>query len=108
MPWDKISRFHSTCKIWVKAWLTGFIVYDKVFSKDFQLILKNAENNYTANAKTYTNQINSLENEIAAIKVEIANPNVDNILAIVTKNCNITSMETYEYYYKYSDSLSWS
>ena len=69
-------------------------------------LLKNAENNYTANAKTYTNQINSLENEIAAIKVEIANPNVDNILAIVTKNCNITSMETYEYYYKYSDSLS--
>ena len=68
--------------------------------------LRDAQLNYNNSAQVYTNQIKSLESEIADIKTEIANPNVDNILAIVTKNCNISSRETYEYYNKYSDSLS--
>ena len=68
--------------------------------------LRDAQLNYNNSAQVYTNQIKSLESEIADIKTEIEKPNVDNILAIVTKNCNISSRETYEYYNKYSDSLS--
>lgn len=63
--------------------------------------LQTAEENYKQQASAYTNSIKQLEGEVAEIQAEISNPNVDNILSIVTKNCNISSRETYEYYYKY-------
>ena len=68
--------------------------------------LRDAQLNYTNSAKVYTNQITALESEITELEKEIANPNVDNILAIIAQNCNISSLETYEYYYRYSDSIS--
>lgn len=69
-------------------------------------MLTNAQQNYAAAIKPYKDKISRLESEIATIDAEIANPNVDGILTIVTRNCNISSSQTYEYYYKYSDSLS--
>ena len=68
-------------------------------------LLKNAENNYKSQASVYTNQIQQLENEIITAEAEITNPSVDSILEIVAKNNNISSIETYEYYYKYSTSI---
>ena len=70
------------------------------------VMLQNAKDNYNSSAQIYTEKIDVLENDITAIEAEISNPNVDNILTIVTQNCNISSKETYEYYYKYADSLS--
>ncbi len=69
------------------------------------IMLENAQQNYSRSAKIYTEKIDVLENEISNLEKEVANPNVDNVLSIVAKNCNISSMEIYEYYYKYCDSL---
>ena len=70
------------------------------------VMLTNAQQNYAAAIKPYKDKISGLESEIAAIDTELANPNVDSILAIVTQNSNISSQEVYNYYYKYSDSIT--
>lgn len=64
-------------------------------------LLKSAEENYKSNTSVYTNKINKLKDEVSAIEAEIDNPSVDNILAIVSQNCNISSKEAREYYNKY-------
>ena len=69
-------------------------------------MLYNAQQNYASSVKGYNDRIEQLENEIDELETEKANPNVDKILTIVTKNCNITSRETYEYYNKYSNKLN--
>lgn len=68
--------------------------------------LQNAEAKYKSSLKVYTEKITALENEISAIEAEVSNPNVDKILTICAQNNNTSSKEIYEYYYKYSDSLS--
>lgn len=70
-------------------------------SETKNIMLRNAQENYSNSAKAYTNQINSLENEIGTLEAEIKNPNVDSILSIVARNCNISSKEAHEYYNKY-------
>lgn len=69
-------------------------------------MLTNAQQNYAAAIKPYKDKISRLESEIATIDAEIANPNVDSILNIVARNCGISSKEAYQYYNKYSSSLS--
>lgn len=70
------------------------------------LSLENAKLKYKSSSKVYDDKITALENEISAIEAEISNPNVDKILTICAQNSNTSSKEIYEYYYKYSDSLS--
>lgn len=70
-------------------------------SETKNIMLRNAKENYSNSAKAYTDQINSLENEIGTLKAEIQNPNVDSILSIVAKNCNMSSKEVHKYYNKY-------
>ncbi len=66
-----------------------------------EMQLKNAERKYNAGVKECVDKQNTLNKEITAIGKEVRNPNVDSILAVVAKNCNITSKEAYTYYYKY-------
>lgn len=70
-------------------------------SETKNIMLKNAEENYSNSATIYTDQINSLNNEITTLEAEIQNPTIDSILSIVARNCNISAKETYEYYNKY-------
>ncbi len=70
------------------------------------VMLTNAQQNYAAAVKPYKDKVSRLESEIATIDAEIENPNVDKILTIVTQNCNISSQKTYEYYNKYSSSIT--
>ena len=68
-------------------------------------LLKTEEDNYKQSASVYTKQCNQLRDEIASIDAEITSPNVDNILSNVAKNCNITSLEVYQYYSQYSNCI---
>lgn len=70
-------------------------------SETRDIMLRNAQQNYSNSAKSYTDKINRLENEIGTLEAEIQNPNVDSILYIVARNCNISSKEAHEYYNKY-------
>lgn len=74
-------------------------------SETRNIMLYNLQQNQTSDVRPYKEKISNLEAEIAIIDVEISNPNVDNILAIVTRNCNISFIETYEYYDKYSKDI---
>ena len=71
-----------------------------------QSALQNAENKHNAAVKKCVDNKNALNGEINALKKEVNNPNEDTILAIVAENCNMTSKEIYEYYYKYLDYIS--
>ena len=64
--------------------------------------LKDAEDRYKATAKQYTEQIDSLEEDITDLEAEITNPNVDCILAIVAEECDLSSEEVEQYYDMYS------
>lgn len=57
-------------------------------------------------AQDRTKKINAIESEINELKAKIAAPDADSVLTIMAKNCNISSIEIYEYYYKYADSVS--
>ena len=69
------------------------------------IMLTNAQQNYAAAIKPYKDKMSGLEAEIATINAEITNPNTDNILSIVANNCNMSSIEIYQYYSQYKNCI---
>lgn len=59
--------------------------------------------NYQGAIKPYQTKITQLQVEISQITKDISEPSVDRVLAIVTKNCGITSLQSYEYYSQYQN-----
>ena len=64
-------------------------------------MLDNAEANYKSSAEAYSKQIDDLNEDISIIDTEISNPSVNNILKILSENCNISEIQAQQYYIKY-------
>ncbi len=68
--------------------------------------IKGTQQKYYNESLDRTNKSNTIKSEIAELEAKIVTPDVDNILTIMSRNSNISSIEIYEYYSKYSDCIN--
>lgn len=78
--------------------------YPEGASRDSEL--SRAYTDYSFSLEHYTDQITLLEHEISEIKLELDHLNPDDILLLVSQNCNISYSQASEYYFLYYESLS--